>query len=229
MKKLLITVLAGLMMASLSFAASSRAEIKDEAARLSKEIASKPKTDIDVELKSLISKLGKNSFGEAESSKILEGLKLAFKDNEKVIEAITVFSKAKSSSVAEVKATMEHVDYTLKKMTEINISPKVAEENIAPLLGAAKLAVTVMDNEGASKVTKQMGDMNWSLRAKANAKTSDKIDLDEAGFLAFVRQALEQKGEGNKSITRASDLGPKEAELREEYKKWKENCRNTAM
>lgn len=229
MKKLLITVLAGLMMASLSFAASSRSEIKDEAARLSKEIASKPKTDIDVELKSLISKLGKNSFGEAESSKILEGLKLAFKDNEKVIEAITVFSKAKSSSVAEVKATMEHVDYALKKMTEINISPKEAEENIAPLLGAAKLAVTVMDNESASKVTKQMGAMNWALRAKANAKTSDKIDLDEASFLAFVNQAREQKGEGNKSIAKASELGSKEAELREEYKKWKENCRNTAM
>lgn len=219
MRKVLATVLATVLFASMSFAASARETINKESIA---EIARVKELKTDAEKRSELLKMVE-SFNEkgkkaSDAEKVLKGLEnLLGKD--KALEMVITLTKAKDSSDAQVKQIMDHVRYAVKTMVENGSGSE--KEVIAPLLGAAKLAVTEMDEAAAKKLLAQISDVNGALHMAK--KSGSKLTADEASLLAFANKVMEGKDSKGQSIAKVEDVPES---IKKEYEEWKKNCQN---
>lgn len=225
MRKILIATLAGIMLASMSFAATGpgRETVNKEAERVSKEI--KQMSGAQKEAK-LIALVKNNKMSDSEATQVYKALETVYKGKEDMlVDSIALFSKARESADADVTLTMSKLDELLITVGKANVKEDYINDTISPLVGSAKLAVTQMDKDSSSKVRAELNMRRRVLEYNANPKVAEKLNEEQAELLI-----LNNYVEGNKSFkdykSMEAELGADAiAKLKERNENKKKNCR----
>lgn len=214
MKQLLVTVLAVIM--SVSLASAAPGSVKEAAREKMTKALSETKEVKEEAVKKLASQL--SAEGTIKSEKIVEGIKKIFPKTEDQLNALSLFTAAKEGST-EQKSLSVQLNYAL----ELLGAGKLNADSLNPLFNAAKILLESdgVEAESVAKLRNQIKRKTSTTYFATQPNSKLKLTEEEIDMLSFVNE-LYQGADKKSSINDVKDIT--EA-MKEEYRKWKENCK----
>lgn len=224
MIKFLVTILAGIMMVSSSFAGPATVKAKEAKEAREEALKNAQGANTESEKNAEIKKLYEAIVGarDVNSEKSIAKMKELFTSTDSFFDAMKAYTKATNSQDPLIKNVSSHVRYVLTKQVkgEFDNSPE-AKDLVQALLGAAKTVITEgKDNaDMVSKLAKQLSAFN-------NGTVKLGLSAGDASLLSFDASV----NGANKSYTSVDamkkDLGDEKfEELKKQHEEWKNNCK----